>query len=122
MIFMGKIISMVVKKWRPDNRYWLAIGSAVELVGRAAFSRERMLLSRGGGHFSKGEDGAVIVEYPEQTAQAGRNAMEKPGAAGGLESPCQPAGPCESNSDVELGSKSGTTPLTRLVGAWICMM
>lgn len=61
MIFMGKIISMVVKKWRPDNRYWLAIGSAVELVGRAAFSRERMLLSRGGGHFSKGEDGAVIV-------------------------------------------------------------
>lgn len=56
---MGKIISMVVKKSRPENRYWLAIGSAVELVGRAAFSRERMQVSRGGGHFSKGEDGAM---------------------------------------------------------------
>lgn len=31
MIFMGKIISMVVKKSRPDNRYWLVTGSAVEL-------------------------------------------------------------------------------------------
>lgn len=61
MIFMGKIISIVVKKLRPDNRYWLATGSAMELVGRAAFPRERMLVSRGGGHFSKGEDGAVVA-------------------------------------------------------------
>lgn len=58
---MGKIISMVVKKSRPDNRYWLAIGSAVELVGRAAISRERVLVSKGGGHFSKGKDRAVIA-------------------------------------------------------------
>lgn len=61
MIFMGKIISMVVKKSRPDNRYWLATGSAVGLVGRTVFPRERMLVSREGGHFSKGEEGAVMA-------------------------------------------------------------
>lgn len=40
MIFMGKIISMVVKKSRSDNRYWLVIGSAVVLTGRTAFFRD----------------------------------------------------------------------------------
>lgn len=44
MIFMGKIISTVVKKSRSDNRYWLVIGSAVVLIGRTAFFTEMMLV------------------------------------------------------------------------------
>lgn len=76
MIFMGKIISMVVKKSRSDNRYWLAIGSAMELVGRAAFSRERMLVSRGGGHLQQRRGWNSDSRYSSMSIQNKQTRLE----------------------------------------------
>lgn len=64
----------------------------------------------------------VTGGIPNERGKTGRNAIEKPGVAGGLEGLCQPAVACEPNSNVEPGSKSGATPLMRLVRAWIYMM